>query len=110
LIKSVVYPDPLFGQHEPRIVEFVAKSRMPSLYGYRGAVEAGGLMAYGVNDHEQFRRAVSYVAKSLKDTKPGELPIQQPAIFELVINLKTALALDLRIPPALLFQADEVIR
>jgi putative ABC transport system substrate-binding protein len=93
-----------------RIADLAAKNRLPALYGLRWHAEAGGLMSYGANQLVQTRRVASYVDKILKGAKPGDLPIEQPTKFELVINLKTAKALGLTIPPALLGRADEVIQ
>jgi putative ABC transport system substrate-binding protein len=93
-----------------RTVDLAAKHRLPAMYDRRQVVEAGGLMAYGPPIPENFRRAATYVDKILKGAKPADLPVEQPIKFELVINLKTAQTLGLTIPPALLFQADEVIR
>ena len=105
----VVVVDPLTVRYRGRIVELAAKNRIPAVYGFREFVGAGGLMAYGVNVPYLCRRAAGYVDKILKGTKPGDLPIEQPTTFELVINLKTAKALGLTIPPSLLARADQVI-
>jgi putative ABC transport system substrate-binding protein len=99
----------LFGEHR-RLVDLAAKNRLPAVYTLREYVDAGGLMSYGPNLVEMSRRAATYVDKILKGAKPGELPIEQPTKFELVINLKTAKALGLTIPPSLLGRADEVIQ
>jgi len=93
-----------------RIVEFAAKSRLPAMYPYREYVEAGGLMSYSASYLDLYRGAALYVDKILKGAKPADLPVQQSARFELAINLKTAKALDLTIPPSLLGRADEVIQ
>jgi putative tryptophan/tyrosine transport system substrate-binding protein len=106
----IVIGDPLFGTHRKRIVEFSVKTRLPATYSNREWAEAGGLMSYGASFHDLYRRAATYVHKILKGAKPADLPIEQPMKFELIINLKTAKALGLTIPPTLLFQADEIIR
>ena len=82
---------------------------MPSTFGYREMVELGGLMSYGVNFADLYRRAAGYVDKILKGAQPGELPVEQPTKYELAVNLKTAKALGLTIPPSLLLRADQVI-
>ena len=92
------------------LVELVAKSRLPAVYMYREWAEAGGLMSYGPSLHNVYRRVAVLVDKILKGARPGELPVEQVMRLELVINLKTAQALGLTIPPSLLFQATEVIR
>jgi putative tryptophan/tyrosine transport system substrate-binding protein len=91
-------------------VGLAAKNRLPAIYGGREFVEAGGLLGYGLNTSALFRHAATYVNKILKGAKPGDLPIEQPTKFELVINLKTAKALGITIPPHLLVLADEVIQ
>jgi putative ABC transport system substrate-binding protein len=95
--------------HRARIVELAAKHRLPVMYGLREFVDAGGLMVYGPSMRDSFRRAATYVDKILKGAKPGDLPIEQPSKFDLVINLKTAKALGLTIPPSLLLRADQII-
>ena len=93
-----------------RIAELAATHRLPAMYGWKYHVDAGGLMAYGPSQPAMFRRAATYVDKILKGAKPATLPVEQPTKFELIINLKTAQALGLTIPPSILFQADEVLR
>ena len=93
----------------PRLVEFANTKRLPTMYSFREAVEAGGLVAYTTMLPEMFRRVAGYVDKILKGAKPGDLPVEQPTKFELVINLKTAKALGLTIPPSLLLRADQAI-
>jgi putative ABC transport system substrate-binding protein len=91
-----------------RLVDLAAKHRLPAMYTWRWFVDAGGLMAYGPNVADIFRRTASYVDKILKGAKPADLPVEQPTKFELVINLKTAKALGLTIPQSLLIRADEI--
>jgi len=102
--------DGTFLVHLTRITRLAAKTRLPTLYGQRGYVDAGGLASYGPSAIESFRRAAAYVDKILKGAKPGDLPVEQPTKFEFVINLKTAKALGLTIPQSLLQRADEVIQ
>jgi len=106
----LVLGDLLTLTHRIRIVDLVAKGRLPAMYGLREFVEAGGLMAYGPSLPDLFRRAAYYVDRILKGTKPGDLPVEQPVKFELVINLKTTKTLGLSLPRSLLFQANEVIQ
>ena len=96
--------------HHKRVVDLVAKHRLPAIYSLRNYVVAGGLMSYGVSIADLWRRAATYVDKILKGAKPADLPVEPPWKLELIINLKTADALGLTIPPRLLFQANEVIR
>ena len=100
---------PLFATYRTQFVELTAKSRLPAIWANRTIVEAGGLMSYGTYIPALFRRAGIYVAKILNGAKPGDLPVEQPTKFELVINLKAARALGLTIPPSLLLRADQVI-
>ncbi len=106
----LVVGDRLFFQHRRRLAELAAMGHLPTMHNARTYVEAGGLMSYGPNQFDIIRRAAVYVDKILKGAKPADLPVEQPMKFEFVINLKTAAALGLLIPPTLLFQADEVIK
>ena len=105
-----VLPSNMFNTERRRLVDLAAKNRLPAVYQFREYVDAGGLMAYGANLADLNRRAATYVDKILKGAKPADLPIEQPTKFELIINLKTAKALGLTIPQALLLRADEVIQ
>jgi putative ABC transport system substrate-binding protein len=104
------FGDVLTMQHRRGIVPLATQSRLPAIYELKAFVEAGGLMAYGPRLEAMYRRVAGYVEKILQGAKPAELPVEQPTQFELVINLRTAQALGLTIPPTLLFQADEVLR
>jgi putative tryptophan/tyrosine transport system substrate-binding protein len=101
---------PVFFRDRSRIAELAVKHRLPAMFGLSAWVDAGGLIGYGANLSDMFRMAAGYVDKILKGAKPGDLPIEQPTKFELVINLKTAKALGLTIPPSLLQRADEIIQ
>ncbi len=105
----VELPDPMFLTERNRLTDLAVRNRLPAIYGFKEHAAAGGLMAYGVNLRDSYRRAATYVDKILKGAKPADLPIEQPTKFELVINLKTAKALGLTIPPSLLLRADQVI-
>jgi putative ABC transport system substrate-binding protein len=105
----LVFPDPLTFSNEVAIIGFALKSRIPALYGAMEFVQAGGLMSYGPNYQEMFRRGANYVDRILKGAKPSDLPIEQPTRFEFVLNLKTAKALGLTIPQLVLLRADRVI-
>jgi putative ABC transport system substrate-binding protein len=106
----LVYGSALFGVHRRQIIRLAANHRLPDIYVARESVEAGGLMSYGVNIADLFRRAPSFVDKILKGARPADLPIERPTRFDFVINLKTAKALGLTIPQSLLLRADEVIQ
>jgi putative tryptophan/tyrosine transport system substrate-binding protein len=100
----------VLSPHTKKIAELAMQNRLPSMLERSDYAEAGGLMSYGANDAEQFRRAAYYVDKILKGAKPAELPVEQPIKFEFIINLKTAKALNLTIPQSVLFRADRVIK
>jgi putative ABC transport system substrate-binding protein len=104
-----VISTPLFDTERRRLVELAAARRLPAVYTFKPYVEAGGLMSYGPDVPDLFRRAATYVDKILKGAKPGDLPVEQPTKFELAINLKTAKTLGLTIPPSLLQRADQVL-
>jgi putative tryptophan/tyrosine transport system substrate-binding protein len=101
---------PLMNANQKRIVGFALKSRLPSVYYDRTAVDAGGLMSYGVDIADSYRRVAYYVDRILKGAKPADLPVEQPTKFELVINVKTAKQIGLTIPQSLLYRADKVIK
>jgi len=105
----VVLPDPLFVGERQRLADLCTKARLPAVYRYREHVEAGGLVSYGSNLPALYRRAAFYVDKIFKGTKPGEIPVEQPTVFELYINGRTAKALGLKIPPELILQADRMV-
>jgi putative ABC transport system substrate-binding protein len=105
----IVLPHPVHIVHRDQIIALAARHRLPSIYPLRLFANAGGLMSYGIDQIDQWLRAASYVDRILKGAKPADLPVQQPTKYELVINLKTAKALGLTVPPMLLARADEVI-
>jgi putative ABC transport system substrate-binding protein len=105
----LVFSDAMFAQHRAEIIDLAAKRGLPTVFAGREAAEGGGLAAYGPDRRYVHRRAAAYVDKILKGAKPGDLPVEQPTKFELVVNLKTAKALGLTIPPSLLLRADQVI-
>src|SRR5262249_2340604 len=101
--------EPFHQTHIAWIVDFMAKNQLPAVYQLSENVRAGGLMSYGASESDLFRRAAGYVHRILQDTKPADLPVEQPVKFELAINLKAARALGLDLPPLLVARADEVI-
>ena len=108
-VERISPSDAFTALHRQAIVTLAAKYRLPAIYAFREPVEAGGLMAYGPSFPERFRQAATFVDKILKGAKPADLPVEQPTRFELVVNLKTAKALGLTIPAALLVRAHQVI-
>ena len=106
----IMMQDPLFSTHRVRLAELALASRLPTMAGEVGYAKAGGLMNYGPNLPESWHRTATYVHKILNGAKPADLPVEQPTKFELVINLKTAQALGIAIPPSLLLLAEEVIQ
>ena len=105
----IVARDAMFYGERGRLAASAMAVRLPTVYGFREHVDAGGLISYGISMPENFRRATDYVVKILKSAKPGDLPVEFPTKLELVINLKTARALGLQVPPTLIARADEVI-
>jgi putative ABC transport system substrate-binding protein len=105
----IILADALMNFHAKRIADLALSNRLPAIYGFREFPEAGGLASYGASLREEHRHAARYVDKILKGTKPGEIPVEQPTTFEFIFNMKTAKALGLKVPPALLTRADEVI-
>ena len=105
----IVMPDSFTDTHREEIISLVARHHLPAVYAYRFFAERGGLLSYGADLRDNFRRAADYVDRVLKGEKPGDLPVQAPTKFELVVNLKTAEALGLTVPPTILARADEVI-
>jgi putative ABC transport system substrate-binding protein len=105
----IVMPDTFMSSHRTQITALAARYSLPAIYPFRFFAELGGLRSYGNDRRDVFRRAASYADRILKDEKPSELPVQAPVKFELVINLKTAKALGIEVPPTLLARADEVI-
>jgi putative tryptophan/tyrosine transport system substrate-binding protein len=104
-----VSADSMFYQHRVRLAQLVAKTRLPAMWGLREYAQAGGLMAYSTDLDDLARRAATFVDKILKGARPADLPVEQPSKFDLIINLKTAKALGLAIPPSVLARADQVI-
>jgi putative tryptophan/tyrosine transport system substrate-binding protein len=105
----LIFGGPYLWTYRDQIVDLALHKRLPTMFPYREGPESGGLMSYGSNLRESWRLAARYVDQILKGAKPGDLPVEQPTKFELVINLKTAKALGLTIPPSLLLRADQVI-
>jgi putative ABC transport system substrate-binding protein len=109
-VKGVVLlADPSVIEHARGIAALAKKTRLPTAFQRRENIEAGGLFSYGANLNDQFRQAAIYVDRILKGEKPADLPVMQPTKFELIVNLKTAKAIGLTVPPSLLARADEVI-
>src|SRR5262249_47601796 len=105
----IVLPDSLAVVHSEVIIRLVERRRLPTIYPFRVFAAKGGLLAYGLDIPEMYRQAADYVARILRGTKPSDLPVQAPNKFELIVNVKSAKALGLEVPPTLLARADEVI-
>jgi putative ABC transport system substrate-binding protein len=106
----MIAQDPMLAGQERHVIELATKQLLPTIFSFRKAVEAGGLMSYGPKPIDLYRRGADYVDRILKGARPNALPVEQPTNFELVINLKTARALGVNVPPAILLSADVVIR
>jgi putative tryptophan/tyrosine transport system substrate-binding protein len=106
---AVIFPDVLTTSHQKQLAELTLKNRLPAIFGFREFVALGGLMSYGSSLNGMWQRAALYADKILKGADPGDLPIDQPTRFELVINLKTAKTLGIQVPASLLVGADELI-
>jgi putative ABC transport system substrate-binding protein len=106
----IVVEDLMTFTYRDRILDFAAMSKLPAIYGLREFVDAGGLMSYGTDRRDLYRRAAGYVHRILRGARPADLPVEPPTRFELAINMKTAAALGLAIPPSLLQRADHVVR
>ena len=104
-----VYHDFVTASQQSQIIQFAARTKLPAMYGFRGWVDAGGLISYGTNLHAMFHRSGGQVAKILSGGKPADLAVEQPTTFELVMNMKTAKALGMTIPPSMLGRVDHVI-
>ena len=105
----IVMPDTFTATHRAPIISAAARNNVPAVYGLSRFVRDGGLLSYGTDGPDIFRRAASYVDRILRGAKPSDLPVQQPTKYEMIINLKTAKALGLAVPPSILLRADEVI-
>jgi putative ABC transport system substrate-binding protein len=105
----IVPPDPMFNEHRASLVQMIGQSRIPAIYMETGFVAAGGLISYGPNLAEMFRRSADFVDKILKGAKPFDLPVEQPTKFELILNMKTAKALGLTVPASILLRVTDII-
>jgi putative tryptophan/tyrosine transport system substrate-binding protein len=105
----LIASDPLFTTRRSKIAALAIDCRVPTIYAFREYAEAGGLMSYGIDLHDEYHQLAAYTGRVLKGTKPADLPVLLPTKFEFVINLKTAKAIGVQIPPTLLAQADDVI-
>ena len=106
----ITTPGALFNTQQRRVLDFAAKNRLPAMYHYSEFVEAGGLMSYGPDNTDLFRRAADFVDKILKGAKPADIPVEQPTKFEFIVNLKAAKQIGVTIPPSVLARADRVIK